>query len=295
MFKFYLYKFAHFLVNVLPLSAAYRLGIVLSDLQYFFSPRDRKAVFNNLRCILKYKENLNVQTREVFRNFGRYLVEFFRMEKHFNAQFIKDKVKIENIESLEEARKYGKGGIILSAHIGNWEVGGALLSLLGYDLMEIALPHKERPVNDFFNYQREVKGITVVPSTKAIRQCIEQLRNNKFIAVAADRDFTMNGEILDFLGKKMLIPKGAAVFSGKTGAPIIPCFMIRNGDGTFTFKIYKIIYPSAESSETVDRNQLISLMKKSTKVIEDIVSRYPTQWLVFRQFWIEEEMVPFSE
>ena len=165
------------------------------------------------------------------------------------------------------------------------------MGFLGYPLLVIALPHKERPVNDLFNAQRKAWELTVVPSNLAVRKCMERLRANGCIALAADRDFTANGEILDFFGKKTLIPKGAAVFSLKTGVPIIPVFLIRDSDNQHTLTVEEPIYPphsaEAENKETLDPELYIPLMKQYAKVIEQKIREYPTQWLMFREFWIK--------
>lgn len=294
MFKYYLYRFARFLVNRLSLVMSYKLGVILSDIQYVCSFRDRRAVRNNLKRILlacpggiSPGVDLSAMTREVFRNFGKYLVEFLRMDGMVNQDFIARRVKIENIDRITRALEKGKGAIIMTAHIGNWELGAVLLNMLGYPLMAVTLPHKERPVNDLFNHQREVHGIMVVATHNAIRKCMEQLKSNKIIAIVGDRDFTVKGgEVIDFLGAKALIPKGAAIFSKKTGAPIIPTFLIREPDGTFRLSILEPMFPPKEADEegVPEEEAIRRIMRRYLAVIEDQIRRYPTQWLLFREF-----------
>ena len=301
MFKYYLYRFARFLVNRLSLVTSYKLGVILSDIQYVCSFRDRRAVRNNLKKILPPGADLSAMTQEVFRNFGKYLVEFLRMDGMVNQDFIARRVKIENIDRIARALEKGKGAIIMTAHIGNWELGAVLLNMLGYPLMAVTLPHKERPVNDLFNHQREVHGITVVATHNAIRKCMEQLKSNKIIAIVGDRDFTVKGgELMDFFGHKALIPKGAAVFSKKTGAPIIPTFLIREPDGTFRLSILEPMFPPKEADEEgippagsspqgtsglrEEEEAIRKIMRRYLAVIEDQIRRYPTQWLLFREF-----------
>lgn len=290
MFKYCMYKFAHFLVNRLPLQTSYQLGIILSDLHYIFSFRDRRAVCGNLKRIMPGVKNVQGMTREVFRNFGKYLVEFLRMEQMVDKDFIASKIKIENSERVDQALKAGKGGIVVTAHIGNWELGAVLLSVLGYPLMAVALPHKERPVNDLFNHQREFKGITVVPTHNAIRKCMEHLKGNKIIAIVADRDFTVKGgELMNFFGVKALIPKGAAMFSQKTGAPILPTFLIREPDDTFRLSILEPMFPPAEEEGISEEEAVREIMRRYLAVIEAQIRRYPTQWLLFREFAVSPE------
>ena len=287
MFKYILYKIGLFLLHHLPPKLAYKLATFISDLQYLFSFRDRRAVKKNLKRILPLSNNISFLARDVFRNFGRYLIEFFQMKEMVDAQFIKNNVQTKGLDHLDNVLAEGKGGIIVTAHIGNWELGAVLLSVMGYPLMAIALPHKERPVNDLFNDQRETKGVTVVPTNSALRCCIEQLRNNKFVALVADRDFHHGGIIMDFLGHKMLAPKGAAMFSWKTGAPILPIFLIRNGDKKFILSCSEPIYPPKRNVSEAGDDIILGIMRRYMSVIEEKIRAHPSQWLLFREFSVQ--------
>ncbi|HNV23697.1 MAG TPA: hypothetical protein PKH98_02295, partial [Candidatus Omnitrophota bacterium] len=88
MFKYYIYKFGQFLASRFPLNVSYRIAIFLSDFQYIFSFRDRRSVTQNLRLILKKDKILKQDIKEVFRNFGIYLMEFLRMDKMLTPDFI---------------------------------------------------------------------------------------------------------------------------------------------------------------------------------------------------------------
>ncbi len=287
MVRFYIYKFGEFCVLHLPLWLAYCIAMRISDLHYLFSFRDRRSVKNNLKVILQTNEDVSSLARQVFRNFGKYLVDFFRMKKTVNPEYIKKNIKIVNAQRLEEALSRGKGGIIVTAHLGNWEIGSAVMSYLGHSPMAVALPHKERSVNDLFNKQREAWGTQIVQINGAIRKCLETLKENKLIALLADRDFTQTGEIMDFLGKKALIPKGPAIFSGKTGAAIIPSFLLRNPDDTFTLYFEDLILPPEVNEDVVPDQVMFKIMQAYTAVIERTIREHPTQWLMFREFWIK--------
>ena len=247
----------------------------MSDMQYYFSFRDRRAVRNNLRNIVASGADIPKLSREVFRNFGKYLVDFFSMALKLDEQFIKDNVNIKNIEVLDRVLQEGKGAILVTAHIGNWELGGMVLSLLGYPLVGIALPHKERPVNDLFNHQRERQGITIIQTSSAIRRSLEVLRENKVIALVADRDFSNNGLEIEFLNRKALLPKGPVVL------------MVREDDDRFTLVFYEPIYPNGPVSGEIDPLIILGTIKKYINLIEDKIKQYPTQWLMFRKYWIE--------
>lgn len=289
MFKYWVYKFGQFCVNHLPLTMSYRLAEWLSDIQYLFSFRDRRAVRANLRQVVKGSQPIEPLVRDVFRNFGRYLVEFFWMARHLDEGFIHEKVRLHNIEAIKQVQDKGRGAIFLTAHIGNWELGGVVLSRIGYASLAIALSHKERPVNNLFNQQRERQGIRVVPLHLSIRKCLETLNRNEFVAILGDRNFTPNGEVLDFLGRRVFFPKGPALFSLRTGAPIIPIFFMRVGKDRFDLFIDEPIYPPAgdgpDTPPEAERQK--ALMGQYVARIEHMIRRYPGQWLMFRRFWIK--------
>jgi len=287
MFKFYIYKFGQFCVNHLPLQWSYAIASFMSDVQYYFSFRDRRAVRNNLRAVLDSDKDLNVHTRWVFRNFGKYLVEFFRMSRVIDKSFISQNVKIKNLEAISKALEKGKGAIVVSGHIGNWELGGVVLSMMNFPVVAVALPHKERPVNDLFNKQRESRGVTVIPTSVAVRRSIETLKSNKIVGLVADRDFGPNGMILPFLGKKAIIPKGPAILSLKTGAPIIPCFLIREQGDHFTLILEDPVFPSQQYHGQIEDEVLKEMIFKYLGKIEEKIRQFPSQWLMFRKFWVD--------
>ncbi len=286
MLRYCLYIIGKFIVLNSPPPFSFGLALVISDLHYYLHFIDRKNVKRNIFRVTKSKEKVPQLTREMFRNFGRYLVEFFRMNKMVNASFIEENVIVENLGSIKKVLDQKKGAIILTAHIGNWELGALVLSELGYPLTVIALPHTNKRVNDFFNRQREEKGnMKVVPTNIGVRKCISELGLNHLVAVVGDRDFFNNGEEINFLGEKAIIPKGAAVFSLKTGAPIIPIFFIRTELNKYTLKIIDPIYPPVVSKGEENRKEAIkALINQYVPVIEGIIKQYPSQWLMFRDF-----------
>ena len=257
----------------------------LCDLHFCFSKTDRQAVENNLKIVLKTDHVPYHEVRAVFRNFGKYLLEFFTMTKRLQPAFIESNVHIKNIEYLNEVLQKGKGGIIVSAHLGNWEMGGAVLPMLGFPLSVVALAHKDPRVNALFNAQREAFGAMVIQTDVAVRRVVEHLQKNRLVAILADRDFGNRGIMMDFLGRQTMIPKGAAFFSMKTGAPIIPVFFLRTDDDHFEINIYPPIEPPHLPDGKITDEAAMEYIQKYLTIIEDEIRKNPSQWLLFREFW----------
>lgn len=286
MIRFFLFTFGQFLIDVLPLKFSFRCAIFICDVKYRFSRVDREAVKNNLRCVLSSCAEVDMAAREMFRNFGRYIVEFFLIRHQIDADYVDKHVDVRGYKKFEEVIAYGRGGIFVTAHLGNWELGGVCLSLLGYPVHAVALPHQEKMVNRFFNEQRARKGIKVIPSHMAIRKCMQVLKQKKFIALVGDRDFSGAGQVMDFLGKKALVPKGAAALAVKMQVPIIPVFFTRSAPGQFCLHFCDPIYPESQSKVKNEAELITKMMKKIVCVIEDMIRKYPMQWMMFREFWV---------
>ena len=279
-----IYRLGQFLALALPLKAGYAVAAFLAKLQYAFSRNDRLIVYGNLRAIFpdKDEEEIARLAKEVFVNFAKYLVDFFRFEK-IDKRFLSEKVKVVGRENLDEALKRGKGVIALSAHSGNYELGGAVISLLGYRLNVVALDHDNKLINDFFIGQRARTGVQVISLKAALRSCFEALDRCEVLALLGDRDFSNHGIVTDFFGKKTMIPKGPAAFSVKTGAPIVPGFLLRMPDDTFELRFDKPVSYRATGDRETDEKEVTGLC---VKVIEDYIRRYPSQWYMFRRFWL---------
>jgi lauroyl/myristoyl acyltransferase len=283
--NYYIYLLGQFIALVLPLRLAYCLAVFLADLYYFFAFGDRRCVNANLEAIFPRKSNKDLRkiNRQVFRNFAKYLVDFFRFEK-INRQFIDHNVKLENLHYFDEALARGKGAVVLTAHLGNWELGGVVIAQLGYPFWAVALPHKSKKVNDFFVAQRNRKGVQVISIGKAVRSCISEIRNNHMVALVGDRDFSEKGILIDFFGKPTHFPEGPAALSLMTGSSIVPGFMLRNPDDSFTLRIEKPIEFKPSGNKPKDLADLIVIYKN---IIEDYIRKYPDQWYVFHKFWME--------
>lgn len=247
----------------------------------------------NLEIILgKDHPGIKKYPRQIYANFGRYLVDFFRAQK-IDKKFIDKFVKIENLEYMDNALKKGKGVIGVTAHLGNWELCAQILARLGYKMNAIALTHAYSRIDDFFSRQRQLTGINVVPVGVSVRKCFAALRKNEIVGILGDRDFSgENGIFVDFLNCSFMAPLGPAVLSLRTGAAIVPAFVIRDekDERYFRYIFTEPIYPEYSADEKEDIKHLTN---KYIKVIEKFVKLYPQQWFVFHEFQKAEKTEVF--
>ncbi len=273
-----LYRIAQWVNHRLPGHSAFRLAERLADVQWRSSPKDRAAVCTNLTRALKQSVlEDSPLVREVFRNFARYLVEFLNAHSPHQASII--------VEGGDEvlramASHNGTGHLILSGHLGNWELGAIMIRRLGVPLSSVVLPHRDPLMNRLFDGQRRRFGVDPIPlGMHASQRCLQLLRDRRALAILGDREFGPNGLPVDFLGHPVPLPRGPAILSLRTGAPLIPVFLIREGIGRFRFYVEPPIRPVRAPST---HQSVQALIQRYAQVIEQYIRRFPSQWLMFQ-------------
>lgn len=289
MIKYILFKLIHRLALILPRNWCYWIGCRTADIDYLLKGKLRKAVKANLRHIHKTvysaapsKSLISADAKAVFRNFAKYLVDFFSFAE-FNRNNINEKIKVNGLENMRGAFCKGKGVIGLTAHIGNWELCAVVTALLGFDVNAVVLSHDNTKINRLFTNQRAAKGINVIPVGSSPGIYVDVLRKNRLIALVGDRTNSDKGIMLDFFKKPALIPKGPAILSLRTGAPIVPGFMIRTKDDKFELVFEKPIDPSDFSQD--NSHAVEEITKSVVSVMERHISENPSQWFLFYKVW----------
>jgi len=253
----------------------------IADLNFALNTRSRRAVMANLRHVMGPSVSEAERTRvakRTFRNFALSITDFLR----FPVLSRKSLVRMAGGESLaviEGELKSGRGVILLGAHVGNWEVGGAMLARKGLRLSVVALPHRNPLIDRFFVKRRRRKGINVVPSRHATSELLSALRRNECIAILGDRNVSGRGIRREFFGSPAVVPYGHVALSLRTGAAIVPAFVIREKGARFRLCVENPIRPRRGSGAFED------LLSQSLRVMEKYVRQYPDQWFAFEPIW----------
>lgn len=268
------YGLTAWLSRRLPRETALGMARRCADAQFAVSTSDRQAVTANLRAILGSQAADAARAREVFRNFGRYLVEFFTMH-----QAPEPSVDVEGWQHLNDARRSRQGLIVLTGHLGNWELGAVVLKRLGLPMTVVALPHEDAGIDALFNDQRRRCGIPVIPlGPSAARQSLRCLRDGGAIGILGDREFGHNGVPTPMFHRQLTLPAGPAVLSARSGSPLLPMFLLRTGPAAFRLCIEPPIAPPHAPARAAVR----SLVLAYGRVLERFITQCPEQWLIFQ-------------
>jgi lauroyl/myristoyl acyltransferase len=284
MFEYLFYQLVTFISTTFPLRFSYWVALRVSDAYWLLDRKACERVKRNLRRVIgpgAPEAKISYEARWTFRHFGKNIAEFCRFSK-FDKRFVEKYVYLDGAGHIDEALARGKGAILLTGHFCNWELGGCVLGLMNYPVTVVARTHANRRVNDFFLGQRQAKGLTVVPLGGAVRACYDALARNGIVGLLGDRDFTDKGVRVKFFGTEVSFPRGAAHLAYRTGAPILPLFVLRRSNDAFILRIHEPIFldPAKPRDEEVR-----AATQRYAAILEDYIRWNPSLWWVFEDFF----------
>lgn len=217
------YLLADLVVRALPARVADRAALGVARLAFAAHPRSRTALEANLSRLLPHATPLERSTRarEAFEHFALSLLDFLRLE-HLGPGALEQAIEVRGAVHLERARAEGRGVIVLSAHLGNWEWGAAWLAARGERVSVLARPHPHPWVERFFARRRGARGVGVLRGQPAWPAASRALRRHEWVALMGDR-CCPGGSAWDW----------AAALARRTGAVVLPAVMVRLAPGRY--------------------------------------------------------------
>lgn len=221
---------------------------------------------------------LSRKVRRIFRNYAEYLVDYGRYSDLGEEELLSKIVHFDGEDNLLNSLKMQKGLILLTAHLGNWELGGTFFSAYGLNVNVVTLPDDDLEIDSNRSRYREnygVKTITVGESPLSAINLVNALSNNEVVAMLIDRYSNDRDSItVDFFGKPAPFPKGPFVLSRITGAPIVVAFVVKE-KGQYRGIVGE---PFTVGNEDME----IESVKKVVRYFEEYIVQYSDQWYDFR-------------
>ena len=275
------YKIFLFFVKVLGLGFAYRLLQLVTYYYFLFAARPKKALLDFYRDTLHIsgKPALDL-VRKNFYIFGQTLLDraAFLLGKgsHFTHVF-------ENEQYLLDIRNGGKGGMLLSAHLGNWETAGNLLKGRITPTINIVMLDAEvESIKKFMDLSTGGSRFKIIPIKNDLSHIISirnALINNEFVAIHADRYMEGAKFIeMDFMGKKAKFPYGPFVIASKFDAPVTFVFAAKDG---------KYSYHLSATAPITQKMKPEEIARLYVDELERKVRQYPEQWFIYFNFFQE--------
>ena len=270
--------------RTIPERAGYRMGSAIGTLIRYISPRHHGIVMRNLRVAFggeRSEQQLSRIAAGCYRHLGKCLIEFIRLPA-MSPTDITAGAMVQGREHIDDALAAGSGAILLTGHLGNWEMVGARLAVEGYKMNVIARAQRDDALTEYIRSTREVAGMRVLHQEVAVRGALRALRGNELVGILLDQNAGDDGIFVDFFGHLASTAAGAAVFALRTHAAVLPTFGWRNPDNRHCV----VIDPPVPLIETGDREHDIrENTARYTKIIEQKIREHPEQWFWLHKRW----------
>ncbi len=260
------------------------LGALLGKLISVMVPYLRHNTQNNLRFIHPEWSEVEVKTfsKKVFRHFGTVLIEMAQMG-FLTREECRNRIQLEGREHIAAAVEKGKGVVMISAHLGSWEVAWHFYPLFfNRPLIGVAKRLRFTQLNRWVHHRRTRFGNRVIYKKGAFEELRRTLRQGGAVALFMDMNRTQQGVPVRFMGHRTKATPAAAMLALRCRSPVLPGFTIRQPDGSFRLFFLEPI----EIRRTGNlRDDLQTYTQAITDVIETVVRRHPDQWLWSQKRW----------
>jgi len=243
--------------------------------------RSRKSIaLNNLQIAFgqaKSKAERTALTKCVFKNLGMIIFEL-GWSLRLSPDRFGDYFRIEGLANYEAAAKAGKGVLLLTGHIGNWELLPIMLAISGHSANILYRPLDFKPLDHFFIQTRTRFGGQMLSKFGTALKILKLLRKGENIAVLFDQEVGLRQAVVaEFFGRRANTNKGLAMLAVKTGAPVVPVYLVREGNRYVTHILQALpLIQTGDSRKDIEENT-----QQYNTALESIIRRYPDQW-----FWV---------
>jgi len=250
------------LARALPERLARKLFDWSSGRSYRRNTRRREVVRDNLLPVVGPGPQLDRTIHEAFNSYGRYWME-----------------------TLAEIHAQGRGGVLATPHLGNWDTGGRWVAER-WPLTVVVEVLRPKMLFDRFVEHRRGLGMTIIPLVRggdATARCLEKIREGGYVALVSDRDLSGRGVEVKMFGRTTKMPPGPAVLALRAGVPLIPACIYQLPDGDWHAWVMDPI-DGGVTGETPENVALLT--QRMAEAYERLIAREPAQWHAFSPMWL---------
>jgi KDO2-lipid IV(A) lauroyltransferase len=253
--------------------------------------KDRKRAVENLAIAFPESNRMvrEAMATAMYKNLGRNIFDFINLKDASRDRLASLVDAVEGMESFEKAFAVDRGVIVITGHIGCWELMPPYFTSLGYRVSVVARKMKDARLDDELVSIRTSVGVATVDRNSNPREMIKPLKRREILGVLIDQHTDVGGMYVPFFNRPAFTPTGVAKLACLTGSPIVPMADYLNRDGKHTIRVLPPIYPPeivGDKESTVER-----LTAECSLAVEQLIRIDPKQWVWFHHRWREPEKV----
>ena len=283
------FPFFRWMARTLPPVFVARLAEATAERAVWERDAVREAIFDNVAAVLDLPRNARAIERaaQMVSRHSRFWIDLLRYSGRRDVDPGSLLASRSGDERLVAASREGRGAILLTAHVGNFELGGLFLAQLGLKVAAVYVPDPSPVIEKHREDARRMLGVRGLPidtSPFAFLPVRKALEENTFVAIQGDRDVSGTGRRMPFFGKSASFPVGPFRLAQVSGAPIFPVFVLQEDDGRYRTIVEEAIrVPNARGVE--GETAVVAALAFFVASMERTIRAYPSQWYLFTRFW----------
>lgn len=281
------FRLAAWLAERVPLSVGNAFASAGGWLAHIFARRKRRIIRSNLARVVGRSEGLDGMVREAFHSYARYWLETFRLSRYSREQLL-EMVRCDTFDVVKKPLDERKGLVVVTAHLGFYDLGVAWFGAIGYPMTTVAEVLKPRALFEWFAEKREVNGMPVIPArpAEAARErLLEIVHGGGGVALLSERDLGRRGMWVELFGERTTVPAFPALLVSMTGVPMVAGAMYSTRDG------YELFFEDVPYEQTGDpTGDAEGIAQTIATAVERLVRRAPEQWHLFSTNWPSDEL-----
>lgn len=286
MWRYRAFKAVQSIVERLPRPWAYALAVFAARFAWWFSPLARPRLEFNLKVACPELAADPAALRRTswlnFRNHAKSYADLMMLPTA-SIEALRPLLKVKGWEYLEEARALGRGVLVVSCHMGSYEVVAAIWSATLAPVSFFAEELEPRPLFEWYRDTRARLGISVLTLDHGgLRRVLQALRDQEMVITAIDRDITGTGHMMPFFGRPAPIPLGPAAIALRLGVPLFPVYAYRLPDDSYQAEGAPLVFAQDTGHPREDQ---IRTTEELLRHIEGFIRRHPEQWHVPHRIW----------
>jgi len=272
-------------IGALPRPLARLVGVTLGQLIYLLHGKLRRVGVRNLAIAFPEKTAAERRkiVRKVFTSLGRQFAEVCLFPT-YTSENVSRIVAYDGYENFDRASQRGKGVLFLTGHIGGWELSAFAHSLYGHPLHFVMRPLDNPYLDDLVRRYSTMHGNTPILKDNPVRELLRAMKAGATVGILMDTNMTPpEGVFVDFFGVPACTASGLARIALRTDAAVVPGFTVWDP----VLRKYRLRFEPPVTLIRTGNNDadIVANTALFTKVIEDVVRRYPDQWLWVHRRW----------
>lgn len=287
-FVYFAYRLGAWLAEHAPKRVAESGAALAGRIAYRRATGKRRVVERNLARVVGSGDHLDEVVKHAFGSYARYWLETFRLGRYSSEELLGMVEPVgPSVEVMQQAMDEGKGVLLITPHLGFYDLGVAWVGLQGWQFTTVAEVLRPKALFEWFAELRGSYGLNVIPARngRSVRQRLgEVLEAGEGVALVSDRDLGRRGIWVDFFGERTTLPASPALLLVRHKVPLIAGSVIQHGNG-YRVRFARIPY-ELTGVEEVD---VPAVAQTTAQALEELIAEAPEQWHLFSRNWPSDE------